>query len=192
MRTKDETKVQLILGTALKMIERVGLAGLKMSDLAKEAGVATGTVYIYFEDKNQLIRELYLYLMHYNTANLNQPISANEPLKIKIKKMARNYLDNNTNNPEHSAFLEQYFRSPYFYEDDAAHQAEELALQPIYSLLVEGQRQSLIKDADPELLVTLVCGMLNEVAKVSIYTQKPITNAEWELTFSVLWDGIRA
>ena len=87
MRSKDETKVQLILGTALKMIERVGLAGLKMSDLAKEAGVATGTVYIYFEDKNQLIRELYLYLMHYNTADLNQPISENEPLKIKIKKL---------------------------------------------------------------------------------------------------------
>ncbi|MEI7582167.1 TetR/AcrR family transcriptional regulator [Runella sp.] len=192
MRSKDETKVQLILGTALKMIERVGLAGLKMSDLAKEAGVATGTVYIYFEDKNQLIRELYLYLMHYNTADLNQPISENEPLKIKIKKIARNYLNNNINNPEHGAFLEQYFRSPYFHEDDATHQAEELALQPIYSLLVEGQRQSLIKDADPELLVTLVCGMLNEVAKVSIYTQKPITPAEWELTFSVLWDGIRS
>lgn len=192
MRTKDETKVQMILNTAFKMIARIGLAGLKMSDLAKEAGVATGTVYIYFEDKNQLIRELYHYLMHSNSVTLNQPISENEPLKIKIKKIARNYLDNNVNNPEHSAFLEQYFRSPYFHEDDAARQAEEPALQPLYSLLVEGQRQSLIKEADPELLVTLVCGMLNEVAKVSIYTHKPITHVEWELTFSVLWDGIRA
>jgi len=192
MRAKDETKVQLILHTALKMIARVGLAGLKMSDLAKEAGVATGTVYIYFEDKNQLIRELYLYLMRTGTNDLKQQISENEPLKIKIKKITRNYLDNNTNNPEYGAFLEQYFRSPYFHEDDATRQAEDMALLPIYSLLVEGQRQSLIKEADPELLVTLVCGMLNEVAKVSIYTQKPITHAEWELTFSVLWDGIRA
>lgn len=192
MRSKDETKVQLILSTALKMVERVGLAGLKMSNLAKEAGVATGTVYIYFEDKNQLIRELYLYLMSTGTNDLKQQILENEPLKIKIKKITRNYLDNNTNNPEHGAFLEQYFRSPYFHEDDASRQAEDMALLPIYSLVVEGQRQSLIKDADPELLVTLVSGMLNEVAKVSIYTQKPITPAEWELTFSVLWDGIRA
>jgi AcrR family transcriptional regulator len=192
MRTKDETKVQMILNTAFKMIARIGLAGLKMSDLAKEAGVATGTVYIYFEDKNQLIRELYNYLMHSNSVTLNQPISENEPLKIKIRKITRNYLDNAINNPEHGAFLEQYFRSPYFHEDEAAHQAEEPALQPLYSLLVEGQRQSLIKEADPELLVTLVCGMLNEVAKVVIYTQKPLTHADWELTFSVLWDGIRA
>ncbi|HAO48417.1 MAG TPA: TetR/AcrR family transcriptional regulator, partial [Runella sp.] len=59
------------------------------SDLAKEAGVATGTVYIYFEDKNQLIRELYLYLMHENTNDLTQELTGDEPLKIKIKKMAR-------------------------------------------------------------------------------------------------------
>lgn len=192
MRTKDETKVQLILTTALKMVARVGLAGLKMSDLAKEAGVATGTVYIYFEDKNQLIRELYLYLMHVSTNDLTQEISDSDPLKIKIKKIARNYLDDNIKNPEYGAFLEQYFRSPYFHEDDSTKAEEEIALRPIYQLVVEGQRQSLIKEADPELLVTLVCGMLNEMAKVAIYTQKPITPADWELTFSVLWDGIRS
>ncbi|AEI50049.1 TetR/AcrR family transcriptional regulator [Runella slithyformis] len=192
MRTKDETKVQLILTTALKMVARVGLAGLKMSDLAKEAGVATGTVYIYFEDKNQLIRELYLYLMHVSTNDLTRHITDSDPLKIKIKKIAHNYLDDNINNPEYGAFLEQYFRSPYFHEDDATKAEEEIALQPIYQLVVEGQRQSLIKEADPELLVTLVCGMLNEMAKVAIYTQKPITPADWELTFSVLWDGIRS
>lgn len=192
MRTKDETKVQLILTTALKMVARVGLTGLKMSDLAKEAGVATGTVYIYFEDKNQLIRELYLYLMHVSTSDLTQQIAETDPLKIKIKKIARNYLDDNIKNPEYGAFLEQYFRSPYFQEDDSTKAEEEIALQPIYQLVVEGQRQSLIKEADPELLVTLVCGMLNEMAKVAIYTQKPVTPAEWELTFSVLWDGIRS
>lgn len=192
MRTKDEAKVQLILTTALKMVARVGLAGLKMSDLAKEAGVATGTVYIYFEDKNQLIRELYLYLMHVSTSDVTQHINESDPLKIKIKKIARNYLDDNINNPEYGAFLEQYFRSPYFHENDSTKAEEEIALQPIYQLVVEGQRQSLIKEADPELLVTLVCGMLNEMAKVSIYTQKPITTTEWELTFSVLWDGIRS
>ncbi len=192
MRTKDETKVKLILKTALKMVARVGLAGLKMSDLAKEAGVATGTVYIYFEDKNQLIFELYHYLMHVSINDLAPQILETDPLKIKIKKIARNYLEDNINNPEYGAFLEQYFRSPYFHKEDSTRVQKEITKQPLYQLMVEGQRQSLIKEADPELLVTLVYGMLNELAKVSVYTQKPLTSAEWELTFSVLWDGIRS
>jgi TetR/AcrR family transcriptional regulator, multidrug resistance operon repressor len=192
MRNKDETKVQLILHTALKMIARIGLAGLKMSDLAKEAGVATGTVYIYFEDKNQLIRELYLHLMRSSTNDLSHQVLDSDPLKIKIKKIAHNYLENNIKNPEYGAFLEQYFRSPYFHEDDATRSEEEVAMQPIYHLVVEGQRQSLIKEANPELLVTLVCGMLNELAKLAIYTQSPISPSDWDTTFSVLWDGIRA
>jgi len=174
------------------MITRVGLAGLKMSDLAKEAGVATGTVYIYFEDKHQLIRELYLFLMRANTNDLTHELTGDEPLKIKIKKIARNFLENNIKNPEYGAFLEQYFRSPFFHEDDSIRNEEDQALQPIYQLVLEGQRQSLIKEANPELLVTLVCGMLNELAKQAIYTQQPISTTDWEMTFSVLWDGIRA
>ncbi len=65
-------------------------------------------------------------------------------------------------------------------------------MQPIYQLVLEGQRQSLIKEANPELLVTLVSGMLHELAKQTIYTQKPVSAADWEMTFSVIWDGIRA
>ena len=192
MRTKDETKVHLILNTALKMIARVGLAGLKMSDLAKEAGVATGTVYIYFEDKNHLIRELYMYLHHAHARDLVRDIGESEPLKIKIKKMSRNYLLDQVSHPEYGAFLEQYFRSPYAETNDAMRVERELLTQPLHSLVVEGQYQSLIKEADPVLLVTLICGMLNEVAKKLIYAQKEMTPSEWELTFSVLWDGIRS
>ncbi len=140
------------------MIARIGLAGLKMSDLAKEAGVATGTVYIYFEDKNQLIQELYFYLTRGNITDISQQISDNDPLKIKIKKIARNYLDDHINHPEYGAFFEQYFRSPYFQKDDFNRSEGEKSLHPIYQWVVEGQRQSLIKEADPEWLVTLILG----------------------------------
>jgi len=191
MRNKDETKVKLILDTALSMIARIGLSGLKMSDLAKEAGVATGTVYIYFEDKNQLIRELYLQLTRHSTTDLSKGILVHEPLKIRLNKIALNYLENNIKNPENGVFLEQYFRSPYLQKDDETRLEEEKVLQPIYELVLEGQRQSLIKEANPKWLVLLMCGMLNEVAKQLIYKQKSLSEDEWELTFGVLWDGIK-
>ena len=120
---------------------QTGLAGLKMSDLAKEAGVATGTLYIYFDDKPALIQRLYAYLLRKSLCDLNMGVSDVDPVRVKIQKMTRNYLDDNVQNPEYTAFFEQYFRSPYHVET-AAIQAEEMSvMQPILDLVVEGRRK---------------------------------------------------
>lgn len=191
MRSKDEEKEKLILESALRLIMRSGLAGLKMSDLAKEAGVATGTVYIYFDDKPALIQRLYTYLLRKSLNDLEVGIEPEDPIRIKIQKIARNYLNDNIDYPEYAVFFDQYFRSPYYVETDVILAEENSVLQPVYDLVVEGQKQTIIKEADPDLLVTLVCGMLNELAKQVLLTKKPLRESDWALTFSVIWDGVK-
>lgn len=191
MRTKDEAKEQVILDTALRLIMQTGLSGLKMSELAKEAGVATGTVYIYFDDKPALIQRLYTYLLRKSLIDLNAGISETDPLRVKIQKITRNYLNDNLNNPEYTAFFEQYFRSPYSVETEDTRAEETTMMQPIYELVVQGQQQTIIKEAKPDLLVTLVCGMLDELARQVHFTGNPISESDWELTFSVIWDGVK-
>ncbi len=192
MRVKDENKEIQILEAALKLIARIGLAGLKMSDLAKEAHVATGTLYIYFKDKEELIRKLYLYLLRKSSDEVIKDIPDHEPLKKRVNRICYNFLINNILHPENGAFFEQYFRSPFFHEIENVLEEENLILAPFYELMIEGQGQGIIKDAEPELMVTLICGMLEGVAKVAFYSQKSISETEWETIFSVLWDGIRS
>lgn len=191
MRAKDENKEVIILESALKMIARIGLAGLKMSDLAKEAHLATGTLYIYFRDKEELIRKLYLYLLRKSSNDVAKGIPANEPLKKRVNKICYNFLMENILHPEYSAFFEQYFRSPFFHETESVLAEENIVMQPFYELIIEGQQQGIIKEADPELLVTLICGMLETVAKVANYSQKSVSVQEWETIFGVIWDGIK-
>ena len=191
MRTKDEAKEQLIFDTALRLILQTGLAGLKMSELAKEAGVATGTVYIYFADKPDLIQRLYAYLLRKSLSDLSAGISDADPLRVKIQKITRSYLDDNLLHPEYTAFFEQYYRSPYYVLTDDLRAEENTVMQPIYDLIVQGQQQTIIKDANPDLLVTLVCGLLDELAKQVHYTGLPISQSDWDITFSVIWDGVK-
>lgn len=54
LRTKGERTRRRLLDAALKVIERDGFHGLKVTDVAREAGVASGVFYIYFKDKNAL------------------------------------------------------------------------------------------------------------------------------------------
>ncbi len=192
MRIKDESKESIIFETALLMISKTGLSGLKMSQLAKEANIATGTVYIYFKDKDELIRKLYLYLLKKTTLDYSKGLDENVPLKLKIKTLTFNYLAESILHPEYGAFFEQYFRSPFFVENEMIKNEENTVLGPIYELVIEGQKQAIIKNINPELLVSLVCGMLNEVAKESIYTQSGIEKIDWESIFTVIWDGIKS
>ena len=48
MRQKDNEKYGKIIGAATKIFAKKGFYKAKVSEIAKEAGVADGTIYIYF------------------------------------------------------------------------------------------------------------------------------------------------
>ena len=53
-------KRQAILAAALRLIARLGLHAAPMSAVARDAGVAAGTLYLYFPSKEAMINALYL------------------------------------------------------------------------------------------------------------------------------------
>ncbi|GAB3892914.1 TetR/AcrR family transcriptional regulator [Larkinella knui] len=59
MRLRDELKELAIREQAMEMIVKEGFDGLSMQKLAKAAGVSPATIYIYFKDREDLIRQIY-------------------------------------------------------------------------------------------------------------------------------------
>ena len=58
MKPRDDKKVEQIYKATLLLVTEKGLAGITMSEIAKEAGLATGTLYIYFKNKDELVNAL--------------------------------------------------------------------------------------------------------------------------------------
>lgn len=54
-RVRVEEKEQAIIAAARDVFTRNGFDGAKIADIARQAGVAEGTVYVYFENKNALL-----------------------------------------------------------------------------------------------------------------------------------------
>lgn len=59
MRTRDEEKKSRILDSTSQLIMAQGIAAVSISKIAKSAGIASGTIYTYFNDKNDLLRAVY-------------------------------------------------------------------------------------------------------------------------------------
>jgi AcrR family transcriptional regulator len=54
-----EFRVQSIQEAAIRVISRTGMAAATMQEIAAEAGVAKGTIYLYFRDREELVEKTF-------------------------------------------------------------------------------------------------------------------------------------
>jgi AcrR family transcriptional regulator len=59
MRRKDDEKERCIREAVIKIILQEGLNGASISKIAKLAGVSPATVYIYYENKENMLQDIY-------------------------------------------------------------------------------------------------------------------------------------
>ncbi len=55
----QEFRVQSLQEAARRVIARTGLAAATMAEIAREAGVAKGTIYLYFRDRDELVEKTF-------------------------------------------------------------------------------------------------------------------------------------
>ena len=55
----SEFRVQSIQDAAMRVIARKGMAAATMQEIAEEAGVAKGTIYLYFRDRDELVEKTF-------------------------------------------------------------------------------------------------------------------------------------
>lgn len=192
MRNRDTAKEQLIMNTALTMIAEIGLAGVKMNDLAQKAGVATGTLYIYFASKEELIHKLYGYVCCELGSDLQKNIQENSPLKEKLRQICKNYTIDLLTHPEYKIFMDQYFCSPFFrHEDDIQFLETAIYLDPIVSLIKEAEAEKQYTPVAPELLIQISRGALEKYAQYVMNSGKPWDDREFDLVFHFIWNGAK-
>lgn len=186
MRTKDLNKVDKIYKASLSLIIKEGIAGLSMAKLAKKAGIATGTLYIYFSNKEELIHKLYAKLKEESAARFMQGIGDGEDFRKCIKKIWLNYLKHRIEYYEESIFMEQYYRSPYISKDTLA-LAESMKV-PVQKIIQNGKDQGIVRtDADNEMIFLSMLGFIRELADEHVSNIYPLNEERIDKAFELSW-----
>ncbi|WP_348798527.1 TetR/AcrR family transcriptional regulator [Flavobacterium adhaerens] len=58
MRTRDTNKEEIVKQKAIEMLVKNGIEGFSMNRLAKESNISVATLYIYYSDKDDLIKRI--------------------------------------------------------------------------------------------------------------------------------------
>ncbi len=91
-----ETKKQQIMQAALKVFASQGVNGATINMIAKEAGIAKGLMYTYYESKEQLLDELLAFGMQKAASFLNEDatgkLETKKDFAASLRKMVKLFL----------------------------------------------------------------------------------------------------
>lgn len=90
MRTRDTTKELLVKQKAIEMIVEEGFQGFSMNKLAKACEVSVATLYIYYHDKEDLIREIGMEIGKNFFCEMLKDFSPDKPFKEGLRKQWEN------------------------------------------------------------------------------------------------------
>jgi TetR/AcrR family fatty acid metabolism transcriptional regulator len=99
MRKKEGNKEQAILNAAVKVFAQHGYHRAKISSIADQAGVATGSVYLYYENKESILLTIFDRLWTELTNNLRETvkradIDPSKKLDLVIDQFFDNFITN--------------------------------------------------------------------------------------------------
>jgi AcrR family transcriptional regulator len=86
-RTVQSGKRESILAAALEEFSARGFAAARLDDVARRAGVAKGTIYLYFRDKETLFQELVRAELSPVVAALEATPAADLPLRVVAERL---------------------------------------------------------------------------------------------------------
>ncbi|MFP5040433.1 TetR/AcrR family transcriptional regulator [Parasediminibacterium sp. JCM 36343] len=190
MKQKNDSKESVIFSATLKLVVEIGVAGITMRHIAKEANMATGTLYIYFKDKETLINSLYQSCREASVKTYFEGYDPQAPFKKGFFVIWHNILTYRTNNFKESVFMEQCYHSPFISESTKKMMLH--TLNPLIQLIERGKEEGLLKNMDTFLLLIFMMGSITEVIKYSKYSNHVITPQMAEEAFTICWDGLKA
>lgn len=175
---------------AIELINEIGLAGTSMSKIAKKAGVSAATIYVYFENKEDMIKKLFLTVKADMHQKLLLGIDGSLPTEAACKQLLKNYMNYLLRNKDYFLFFEQFINSPLIQKLCGEESA--LVSRPIREFFDKGKNQNVIKPIDTKLLFIYAFSPLIQIAKRHINGDFALDEQLVDEIIQMSWDSIKA
>ena len=183
-------KKQAIFDSMLEMVKEHGFHACPMSTLAKKAGVAAGTIYHYFESKEQLIQELYVFSSDRIIKAMFEGDDEGKPYKERFFNFWMNLYRFYVSNPDVLFFFEQFYHSPY--NTNRHEKKHDRFHEHLFAFIGEGVRQDCFRKVNPEILGVMVHSNIRTAARIKGFGKIKMGEQELSQISQVLWDGLTA
>lgn len=162
---RDPDKPQAIIDAAIRVFARSGYYNSRVSDIAREAGIAAGTIYLYFRTKDEILVTLFREKMAEWVARVGEAIASAPDAVSKIRRLVALHFAVLEQNPDLAEVVQVELRQGQKFFRGASGQEIAAYFDLIGSLLEEGQQAGQIRADVPVSVATKVLfGAMDQVA----------------------------
>lgn len=162
---RDPDKPQQIIEAAVRVFARKGYYNSRVSDIAREAGIAAGTIYLYFRTKDDILVTLFREKMAQFVGSLRKAIADEPDAVAKLSRLIRLHFEMLEENPQLAEVVQVELRQGQkFFRGASSHEiASYFAL--ITSVLEEGVAEGRFRAGLPVKVATkALFGAMDQMA----------------------------
>jgi TetR/AcrR family fatty acid metabolism transcriptional regulator len=194
VRASGGDKREAILRAATAVFAHNGYFNSKVADIAREAGVADGTVYLYFKSKEEILHSIFDRSVDEALAAAREQIRLIADPRDKLRRIALLHLERLGADRDLAVVFQVELRgsTKFMEEFSAAGFAEYLAL--IRTTFEEGQQAGVFRsDLNANVVAKIVFGALDEMATNWILSKRRYKLAPMaDQVVDILLNGVKA
>jgi len=163
-RATTADKREAILRAAIKVFAQKGYFNSKVADIAKEAGIADGTVYLYFKSKEEILHSVFDRAMEEFIAEGKREIAEIEEADKRLRRIAQLHLEKLGADRDLAIVFQVELRGSTKFMEEFSGGGFAEYLEIIQKTIQEGQKAGIFrKDLKPITAAKILYGALDEM-----------------------------
>ena len=162
---RDPEKPQQIIQAAVRVFARKGYFSSRVSDIAREAGIAAGTIYLYFRTKEDILITLFREKMSVFVSSMRRAIADEPDAVAKVRRLVHLHFEMLEGDPALAEVVQVELRQGQKFFRGASSQEIAAYFALIGSVLEEGVGQGHFKSDLPVKVATkMLFGAMDQMA----------------------------
>ena len=186
---KSIDKRNALVKATIELVNNNGFHATPMSKIAKMAKVSPATIYLYFENKQDLVNQTYIEVKTKYTNYAFETYDENTSVELAFEVIWKRIADFKLKNPENSMFLAQCDNTPMI--DEPSRQEGIKHLQPLLDLWNRGKNEGIIKPMSDYILYAYAINPLSFLVisqKRGVFT---LDETHIEEAYQSAWNSIK-
>lgn len=167
----NNDKYHQILNAAIKVFAEQGYHKATISQVAKAAGVADGTIYIYFKNKADILFNFFSYKTRRVFDRFKDEVETAQYAEDKLRNLIRRHLGEFQRDPNMAVVFQREALQARYIDEGYIKDITKMYLDIIEEILIQGQKEgSIRKDFQTGLAKRFILGAVNEVINTWVVT----------------------